>query len=54
MPYGSKDKPKTKRPPKPASQNPCPVVNCGNCSEKIELKKHINRCVCGAVTKTLE
>lgn len=29
-------------------------VNCGNCGAEVELKKHINKCKCGARIKVLE
>lgn len=29
------------------------IVNCGNCGKPVKLKKHINKCECGARIKVL-
>jgi len=28
-------------------------VKCGNCGTEVELKKHVNKCECGARIKVL-
>ena len=29
-------------------------VNCSQCGNKVELKKHVNKCECGARIKVLD